>query len=156
SASDTVNLTGATGAITVNLADSTVPTNTTVDGYGATVTLTGVEVVNLNAGSDSGNAALTIFGTANNDSLSYTPTGASAGRVADAGLNTAINFTNVSPFPLDPLGGTNSVTVNGDANSNAITAAASGANTTVQVDALQTVTLVTADTQALAIAGQQG
>ena len=42
-ASDITNLTGATGAVTVNLADSTlaVPTNTTITGYGGTVTLTG-------------------------------------------------------------------------------------------------------------------
>ena len=38
------NLTGATGPVTVNLADSTIPTNTTITGYGGTVTLIGVDV----------------------------------------------------------------------------------------------------------------
>ena len=58
-------------AVTINLADSTLPTNTTVTGYGGTVTLIGVEVLNANA---AGNA-LTVNGTAGPNALSYTPTG---------------------------------------------------------------------------------
>src|SRR5262249_25641998 len=46
SASDTVNLSGATGAVTVSLGSAALSTNTTVSGYGSLVTLTGVEVVN--------------------------------------------------------------------------------------------------------------
>src|SRR5439155_12351156 len=65
SASDIVNLTGATGLVTVNLADSTLATNTTVTGYGGTVTLIGDEVANLNANG----FALTINGTAQPDAL---------------------------------------------------------------------------------------
>ena len=93
-ASDIVNLTGATGAVTVNLADSTlaVPTDTTVVGYGGVVTLNGVEVANLDA---AGNA-LTVVGTSQNDVITYTPTGASAGTFTNAGLNTVFNFTTVT------------------------------------------------------------
>ena len=37
---------------------------------------------------------LTAVGTAENDALTYTPTGTSAGTFQDAGLNTVFNFTN--------------------------------------------------------------
>ena len=46
-----MDLSGATGPVTVNLADSTMPTNTTITGYGGTVTLIGVDVANLDANS---------------------------------------------------------------------------------------------------------
>ena len=54
SASDTVNLTGATGAVAVNFGDSTLGTNTTITGYGSTVTLSGVEVANLSLANAAG------------------------------------------------------------------------------------------------------
>ena len=62
SASDIVNLIGATAAVTVSLGDSTAipPTDTTITGYGGTVTLTGVEVANL----DANGHAMTVKGTA--------------------------------------------------------------------------------------------
>jgi len=101
---DTANLAGASGLVTVNLANSTLSTNTTITGYGgpvSTVTLIGDEVANLNANS----GGLTINGTAQPDALTYTPTGASAGTVTSAGLNTVFNFTQVaSTFTLDAGG----------------------------------------------------
>ena len=108
------NLTGATGLVTVNLADSTIPTNTTITGYGGTVTLIGVDVCNLNAGG----FALTAIGTAEDDDITYTPTGAAAGTFQDAGLSTVFNFTNVtgsaSPFTIEGGGGiADEVTVDG-------------------------------------------
>src|SRR5207248_1389337 len=110
SASDVVTLTGATGLVTVNLGDSTVPGNTTITGYGGTITLIADEVVDLNANSN----ALTINGTAQPDSLTYTPTGASAGTVRSANLNTVFNFSAATgTFTLDADGGTDTVTVNG-------------------------------------------
>ena len=63
------------GPVTVKLADSTIPTNTTITGYGGTVTLIGIDTANLDA---TGNA-LTVAGTARNDTITYTPTGAAAG-----------------------------------------------------------------------------
>ncbi len=92
SASDIVNLTGATGSVTVNLADSTLPTDTTITGYGATVTLTGVEVANLDANSNS----VSVVGTSQNDKLTYTPSGAAAGSFQNAGLNTVFNVSGVT------------------------------------------------------------
>ncbi len=105
-------------------------------------------------------AALTVNGTTGDDDLTYTPSGPSAGSVALAGLNTVVNFSGVSGAPgsfvLDPLGGTDSVTVQGTAADDTITALPSGANTSVQVNALQTVTLVSANTEALVVAGGLG
>ncbi|HZZ27744.1 MAG TPA: hypothetical protein VFE46_07015, partial [Pirellulales bacterium] len=91
SASDIVNLSGATGAVGVNIADSAAspPTNTTITGYGSTVTLIGVEVANL---STNGNA-LTANGYSSPNLFTYTPTGAAAGTFTDAGVNTTFNFT---------------------------------------------------------------
>ena len=74
SGSDTVNLTGATGDVAVSLGDSTIPTDTTVAGYGGTVTLTGIEVANL----DANGHALTVTGTTGADSIAVTPTGANS------------------------------------------------------------------------------
>jgi hypothetical protein len=92
SSSNILNLTGATGLVTVNLADSVVPTDTTVTGYGGTVTLIGVEVANLDANSN----AMTVNGTVHDDVITYTPSGASAGTFQNAGLNTVFNFTAVT------------------------------------------------------------
>ncbi len=153
SASDVLNLSGATGAVTVNLADSTLPTDTTITGYGGTVTLTGVEVANL----DGNGNALTVNGTAGPDSLAYTPTGTAAGTVTLAGLNLVTNFTNVAAaFTIDPGAGADTVTVNGTSANDAITVVRGATNDTVQVNALQTVTLVNADTQSLVVATGAG
>jgi hypothetical protein len=123
SASDVVDLSGATGLVTVNLADSTLNppaagSNTQITGYGPTITLTGVEVANLDANSH----GLTVNGTAQPDSITYTPTGASAGTVTNAGLNTTFNFSTVTgTFTIDPGAGGDTLTVNGTQNSDTIT-----------------------------------
>jgi hypothetical protein len=149
-----VNLSGAAGPVTVNLGDSAAapPTDTTITGYGGMVTLTGVEVANLDAGGN----GLTVNGTAASDQLSYTPTGAAAGAVTNAGLNTTFNFTNAAgTFTLDPAGGNDTVTVNGTSASDTINVVR-GAATTVQVNALKTVSLATANTEALVVATGSG
>ena len=89
SASDTTVLTAATGPVTVNLADPELNTNTTVTGYGGTISLLGVERANLDV---AGNT-LTVVGKSNDDEITYTPTGPAAGNFSAAGLNTAFSFT---------------------------------------------------------------
>ncbi|HVX13123.1 MAG TPA: DUF4214 domain-containing protein [Pirellulales bacterium] len=110
---DVASLTGASGAVAVNLANSAAipPTNTTITGYGGTVTLIGVDVANLDAGGN----ALTANGSALNDVLTYTPSGPQSGTFTNAGLNTTFNFTNVAgPFTVTGGGGTaNQVNVDG-------------------------------------------
>src|SRR5262249_37451042 len=57
---------------------------------------------------------------------------------------------------VDGGGGSNSVTVNGTDSFDTITVLPSGNNTTVQVNALQTITLSNVDTQALVVSGGLG
>ncbi|MGA2501219.1 MAG: hypothetical protein ABSH20_26060, partial [Tepidisphaeraceae bacterium] len=154
SASDTVNLTGATGLVTVNLGDSTIPTNTTITGYGGTVSLTGVEVANLNANAN----ALKIMGTTGADSLVATPTSASSATVqaytggdaqngqggtlsSQTPIGPVLNATNVSTatggFAINGNGGSDVLFVEGTQNADIIDVndAASGPNA-VKVNAL--------------------
>ncbi|HVX63658.1 MAG TPA: hypothetical protein VHC19_23755, partial [Pirellulales bacterium] len=147
SASDIVNLSGATGLVSVNLADPTLPSDTAITGYGGTITLSGVEVANLDA---NGNG-LTITGTAQDDAINYKPSGAAAGAVTSAGLNTAFNFSNATgTFTIDPAGGNDTVTVNGTSGNDSI-AVVRGAATTVQVNSLKTASITTSNTEALVV-----
>ncbi len=117
----TADLSGASGAVTVNLGDASVPTNTTVTGFGATVTLIGVDTANLNANSQT----IEAVGTSQNDDFIYTPTGATAGTFYDSIAsgnnlvpNTVFNISNVSDeFTVDGGSGGNAdaVTLEGTA-----------------------------------------
>ncbi len=111
-----LNLSGATGAVTVNLADNTpgsAKPNTTIMGYGGTVTLIGIATANLGTNGNS----LLVNGTSLNDNTTYTPTGTSAGTFTNAGLSTVFNFTgDTSTFTISGQGGTaNQVTVDAPA-----------------------------------------
>ncbi len=104
SASDTAVLTGASGPVNVKLGDGAAipPTNTTITGYGGTVTLSGVETANLAA---NGNA-LTATGTTRNDTIAYTPSDVQSGTFTSAGLNTTFNFSQVvGAFTINGGGG---------------------------------------------------
>ncbi|HWB14006.1 MAG TPA: DUF4214 domain-containing protein [Pirellulales bacterium] len=112
-----VNLTGAVGPVTITEGDNTVPSNPTVTGYGAPVTLIGIDTANVDAG---GNTT-TATGTLQNDNIIYTPTGATAGTFYDdlgSGNNlvpnTVFNIANVSGnFRVfnDPGGNADQVTL---------------------------------------------
>ncbi|HVX13124.1 MAG TPA: DUF4214 domain-containing protein [Pirellulales bacterium] len=116
--SDIASLSGAIGAVTVNLGDPAAnpPTNTTITGYGGTVTLVSISGANLGLGGNS----LTAVGGADNNNLTYTPTGPTAGTFTDAGLGTIFNFTGtVGAFTM--TGGTastNQLTVVGSSTRN--------------------------------------
>ena len=152
SASDVAVLSGAIAAVNVTLADSALATDTLVSGYGATVSLIGVEVANLNT---SGNS-LTVNGTSQPDALTYTGTGATVGTITNAGLNTQLNFSGiVGAVTLAGAGGTDTVTVKGTDAADTI-AVVKGANTTVQVGATQTVTIASATTENVTIEAGDG
>jgi len=87
SASDVLNFSGAGAAITADLGARTVSEN----GFGP-VSFTGIEIVNIAAAT----AALTATLTANDDELTYRPTGNAAGTFQNAGDNTTFNFTGVA------------------------------------------------------------
>ncbi len=151
------NLSGATGAVTVNLADNTLGSaypNTTITGYGGKVTLIGVATANL----DTNGNSLFVNGTSLNDNITYTPTGTSAGTFTNAGLATVFNFAgDTSTFIIYGKGGTaNQVSVDAPAGRATI----SEANRVVTVTpigspALEPVTLAT-DVQDVNLFGGTG
>ena len=122
SASDVVNLSGATGAVVIDLAAQA------VTGYGGTVSLLGVEVLNASTGGNS----ITVTGTGNPDAITATPTGTNTATIVVAGLNLTINTTNTSTLLIDAAAGNDTVTVQGTSGSDTI-AVVRGATTTVTV-----------------------
>lgn len=152
SASDVLNLSGATGAVNVNLADSSLSTYTAITGYGSPVSLIGIETANVNAG----NNIASVVGTSQPDQLTYTATGPNAASVALAGLNTAFNFRNaVSPLSVDGASGIDSVTVNGTSGIDSI-GVVKAASTTVTVNALLAASFVAASTETLNVNAGDG
>ncbi len=117
SASDVINLSGAIGAVGIALSDASIGSDTTVTGYGAPVTLIGVEVANLNAN----NNAVTVQGTSQSDALVYTPTSATAGTFTNARLNTLFNLRNATSSTVDLADGDDTLTVRGTTQGEAIT-----------------------------------
>jgi hypothetical protein len=153
----TLNLSGATGAVTVNLADNTPGSanpNTTITGYGGTVTLSGVDTANLNTNGNS----LLVNGTSLDDNTTYTPTGASAGTFTNSGLSTVFNFAgDTSAFTISGQGGTaNQVTVDTPAGSATVREVARVVTVTpIGSAALEPVTLA-ADVQIVNLIGGGG
>ncbi len=147
------------GLVTANLADSAAapPTNnTTITGYGGTVTFIGVDVANLDAGGN----GLTVNGTASDDTINVTPTGATAATIQANGAAPVLNLkttATVSPLMIDALGGNNTLVVSGSANADSIVAATTDAtHSTVTVNADLPVIYVTANLAALDIIGLDG
>ncbi len=152
-----LSLSGATGAVTVNLGNDALSTNlTTITGYGGTVTLVGIDTANLDAGANT----VTVNGASQPEAFNYTPTGTNAATLTDSGTNTVFNFANVSGaitgFKIDPLGGADTLTVNGTSSNDSITALTNGADTTVRTNGLLAVDTVTTDTESLVIASGNG
>ncbi len=153
SSSDVVNFSGATGGVAVALADDALDTDSIVSGYGAPVTLLGVEVANLNT---NGNA-LVVNGTSSAEDIEYTPTGPQAGTIAKAGVNTTFNFTNTAgALTIDPATADNSIVVNGTSANDTITVSQSGANVSVTVGGFKTMQAPAANIQSLVINGGLG
>jgi hypothetical protein len=142
SASDVVTFTtvGA-GAVTVDLAAQTVQQA----GFGL-VSLTGVEVLNVNAVAN----AITVNGTANPDALAVTPTGTNTATITSAGLNLTVNTNNTAALNINGNGGSDTLTVNGTQSGETITVSA----TQVTVTGLKAVTY--SNTENLVVNGQAG
>ena len=140
-----------------------IPGAGTVVNYGAgTITSTGannisfVGIGTINTNANGG--TVLVDGTAGDDSLVYAPATATSGAISlTSSVAPIINFTGaaVGGLTIDPLGGSNTVTVVGIASNNSIVATA-GATPTVQVNGLEMLKLVAADTQSLAINGGPG
>jgi len=125
-----------------------------------TATFSAVGTINVAAGGGS----LLVNGTAGDDNFAYTPlsTATDSGTVTLDGPAPVLNFKGVGAagkFTIDPLGGTNSVTVDRPAAVASILASG-GPTPVVQVSTsaglTQALTLVPAHTQTLVIAGGLG
>ncbi len=118
STGDSLNLAGATGAVNVNLG------NRNVTGYGAPVTLAGIELLNINAN----NTNATFTATPGDDLVDVTPTGTNAVTFFLASSSPGVDATPVVNFSavgttmtLDGGTGTNSLRFHGTANSDFFT-----------------------------------
>ena len=126
---DVVNLTGNGSLATVSMGTAA-PTVTQVGGLGI-VDISGVGIVNLN------NLAglITADGlTGMPDAFVVSPLTATEAAIQDNGVNPVVNATTSGMLTVDPLGGGDSVTVNGTAANDTITAAPSGLDTVVTVE----------------------
>ena len=86
---NTLNLTAPTGAVAVALGVNALSTDTTITGYGATVTLSGIDVANLALASNT----LAVTANAPDDTTTYTPISPTSGSFHDTDQNTVFNFT---------------------------------------------------------------
>ncbi len=147
SASDVVNLSNPTGAVAVNLAGIT-----SVTGYGGSVDLIGVEILNV----DTNGQNLTINGTAGADVLSVTPTGANAATATllssdpNVGSTPVINGSAIGTLSVDLAGGADRLVVNATQSGETVTAD----GTLVTVGAFETVNYTNAED--LHLAGLSG
>ncbi|HLZ73029.1 MAG TPA: Ig-like domain-containing protein [Dehalococcoidia bacterium] len=143
----------AGGPVTVDLAAGTIAGFGGVAGVSGKIGIVGIPVVNI----DANGKALTILGTPGDDQLTYTPTGANAGTVLVGASVQFFSLTGVGgTFTIDPLTGNNDVvTVMGSAGADTVTGNVDTVST-VQVNALLTVSIPTADVDQLAISTLDG
>ncbi|MGC3992072.1 MAG: FG-GAP-like repeat-containing protein [Chthoniobacteraceae bacterium] len=123
SGSDVVNFNGTGVAVTVNPTAGTVAET----GFG-TVTLSGIETLNVNASTGD----ISVLGTAGADTFSVTPTGTNTASVALAGVNLAINTNNSGALIIDSQAGSglDVLQIYGSDLADTITAAASSVTLT--------------------------
>jgi hypothetical protein len=112
-AGDVANLTGDGTAVTANLGGTTA---SVTGGDLGSVSLPGIETLNLNAGS----GAITLLGTPGPDAFIMTPTGANTSTAQVSGLAPTVNVTTTASLSVNGGGGTDALTVNGTAGSDTI------------------------------------
>ena len=151
SASDTVNFNGLGTAITVDLGASTVQQT----GFGA-VTLSGVEILNANAGTFNA----TYIATNGDNTVDVTPTGADAVtvRLLDSnpaiGATPTVNFSNVgATMTVNGLGGVNGLIFNGTANVDTFNLTRGFGGQTLELVGRQVVTTTTASFDSWTVKG---
>ncbi len=134
------------GTVTVDLGAGTISGYAGVAGATGLVGIVGIPQVNLAVG----NRALKVVGTAGDDQLTYSPTGASAGNLSNSGASQVLSFMGVTQLDVDPVGGSDTVTIVGTPNADDIN---STVDTTAvsQVGSLLALRTVTASTERLAV-----
>lgn len=136
------------GTVTVDLAARTIMDSSAP---GSSLDFTGADVIAIGGG-----ASLIFKGTPAADTLGFTPTGASAGTVTTGDTGPVIQFLGiVGAFTVDPLGGSDVITVLGSAGNNGIVAIGGGTET-VQVDGTKAITLASGNIESLVIDALSG
>ncbi len=161
---DIVNVNDTTAGgntVAINLQPTTVLGSSvpTITGLGTKIGLAGGDVVNVNPTSVPATAdLLNVSGDNNNDALTYTPTGTSAGTIQSANNSSVYNFNNIAgSFTVSGGTGTsNKLIVNGTSGSDAIIVARATATDTVQVGTTKLVNITNAAIPALVIASGTG
>lgn len=135
-AHDSLTLPGATasgpvgGAVTVDLGAGTLGGYPGISGATGKIGLLGIPQVTFAANGK----AVTILGSAGDDSLTYTPATADSGSITRAGVAQTLSFSAVASLNVDPLGGNDVVALVGTNNDDAVV---------VNVDVTTTATLGT-------------
>jgi hypothetical protein len=128
-AGDIANVTGnGTNDVTARVGGVTA--SVTGGGLGS-VSLPGVQTLNLNAGA----ANLTLKGTSGPDAFTVTPTGANTATAQVGSLAPVVNTTNTGNFTVDADGDSDTLTINGTSNADTINVS----GTAVTVVGLKTV-----------------
>jgi hypothetical protein len=144
-ANQVLNLSGATADVVVDLGAGTV---TSFNVPGGLVGIIGIPTVNINAGGHH----FSVLGTGADDALQFTPTGAQSGRVTRAGSAQVLVVTNVlGAVTIDPLGGTDSVQLNGTSSGDSATVVLDTMSV-LGVNGLQAITSPTANAEQFALA----
>ncbi len=121
-AHDSLTLPGATasgpapGPVTVDLGAGTVAGYPGIPGATGKVGIVGIPQVTLDVNSK----ALTVLGSAGDDTLTYTPATATGGALTRAGVAQTLSFSAVAMLTVDPLGGNDVLGVVGTNNDDAV------------------------------------
>lgn len=122
---------------------------------GRPVFASGFEQINV----DAGNQSVAIAGTQFDDEISYTPLKASGldfAAVSRAGVNTQFLLANAASITLDPVGGLDTVIVNGNVADNTIDVVEGATDLDVTIVGLKSLKLVAANTEFLEVNGHAG
>ncbi|HMM42426.1 MAG TPA: Ig-like domain-containing protein [Thermomicrobiales bacterium] len=142
----------AAGPVTVDLGAGTIDGYPGIAGASGMIGIIGIPTVTF----DVNGQPMTILGTGGDDDLRYTPTGADAGFIIRAGTSQTLVFSSTaSPYLLDPLGGSDTVTVNGTTADDAVVANIDVA-ATITVNSLLGVELPTGNVERFGLASGQG
>ena len=151
-ANQVLNLEGGTvlpanAPVVINMSLGTVAGYPGAASASGLIGIVGIPEVNLNANAQD----VTILGSSSPDGINFIPIGTGAGTVTRDGSVQRLNFSNIgSTFTIDPIGGSDIVSVFGTSGADTVTVLGNS-NTTVQVNSMQTLTVPIVNVERLVI-----
>ena len=140
----------AAGPLTVDLDANTVAGYAGIAGASGKVGILGIPTVNLAANGQT----MTVLGTSGDDNLTFSPSGAAAGRLTRAEASQVLNLSGVGSLAIDPVAGTDTVTVSGTTAADTINVAITTIST-IQVNASLGISSPTANVERFGLASGQ-